>query len=292
MTDRRPSSLAPSLLVALLVACGADGPASAGSGAARFTTWGEDYIEQGIAADPAGGAGFVDGWSLRYDKFLVSFGEISVRDERGAVAGSQQGAVLVDNVRQGKKTLVELSGLDARAYTKVSYAVVPVTSATTPLAATDADRDEMAKRGLSMWVVGAATKGVVTKRFSWGFTTNTALTECKAEEDGREVSGLVVRAGQTEVVELTTHGDHFFYDRLQSSPDPAIATHLRFDAIAAADADGDGDVTLEELRAVPLSVPTYNPSPFSVTTLGDFVTALSRTVGHYRGEGECLVVAR
>ncbi|MCC6644604.1 MAG: hypothetical protein IT374_03405 [Polyangiaceae bacterium] len=291
MSPNAASRSLMSVLIPLVAACGGDDP-SGGVGDAEFTTWGEAYIEQGIGPDSTGEAGFVDGWTVKFEKFLVNFGEITVRDASGAVAGAQAGTALVDNVRPGRKSLFRITGLEAKAYPQVSYALVPVTPTTRPVAATDADRDEMAARGWSIWVTGAATKGGETKRFSWGFATNTALTECKAVEDGREQLGIVVRPGQTDTSELTTHGDHFFYDRLQASPDPAVATRLRFDAIAAADADGDGDVTLEELRAATLSVPTYNPSPFAVTHLGDFITSLSRSVGHYRGEGECVVGAR
>ena len=90
-------------------------------------------------------------------------------------------------------------------------------------------------------------------------------------------------------VQITIHGDHPFYDRLQESPNPAVATSLRFDAIAEADADVDGEVTLEELDAAILDVTRYDPSPFEVTTLGEFVGELVRTIGHYRGEGECSI---
>jgi hypothetical protein len=88
-------------------------------------------------------------------------------------------------------------------------------------------------------------------------------------------------------VQLTTHGDHLYYDRLQASPDPAVNTSLRFDAIAAADKDDDGEVTLEELAATPLDVRSYDPSGFEAATQGAFVTSLARTIGHFRGEGEC-----
>ena len=67
------------------------------------------------------------------------------------------------------------------------------------------------------------------------------------------------------------------------------------DAIAAADKAGilgaDGQVTLEELALVDLT--ELPPEQYgtggasNVRTLRDFVTALVRTVGHYRGEGEC-----
>ena len=89
---------------------------------------------------------------------------------------------------------------------------------------------------------------------------------------------------------MTIHGDHPYYDRLRASPDPAIATVLRFDEKAAADTNDDGEVTLEELNAAPIDVLKYDPSGFDVTTLGGFMTALARTIGHFRGEGECVVV--
>jgi hypothetical protein len=68
-----------------------------------------------------------------------------------------------------------------------------------------------------------------------------------------------------------------------------VATSLRFDEKAAADTDGDGEITLAELDAQTLDVTRYNPSPFTVSTLGAFVTSLARTVGHFRGEGECAI---
>lgn len=79
------------------------------------------------------------------------------------------------------------------------------------------------------------------------------------------------------------------HDRLQASPNPAVATSLRFDALAAADANADGEVTLDELTAAPLDVRLYDPSGLGAVNFGAFVTALARTVGHFRGEGECTV---
>lgn len=94
--------------------------------------------------------------------------------------------------------------------------------------------------------------------------------------------------GGTDAVELTIHGDHFFYDDLQ-----AATAKLRAEAIVNADANLDGLVELSELDAVALtSLPAnqYGTGGASdVNNLGDFVRFLSRTVGHYRGEGECFV---
>jgi TonB family protein len=95
-------------------------------------------------------------------------------------------------------------------------------------------------------------------------------------------------AADAGFVELTVHGDHLFYDDLQS--EEAV---LRFQALADADANQDGDITLAELDAVPLyTVPLSNGSYGTgalgnVNTLGDYERTLSRTIGHYRGEGSC-----
>ena len=48
-------------LLPCLCACGADD----GTGTASFSTWGEEYIEREIPADPSGEDGFVDGWRDR-----------------------------------------------------------------------------------------------------------------------------------------------------------------------------------------------------------------------------------
>jgi hypothetical protein len=49
-------------------------------------------------------------------------------------------------------------------------------------------------------------------------------------------------------------------------------------------------VTLDELRAIKLSditVGTYGTGSADINDLGAFVEALSQTLGHFRGEGEC-----
>jgi hypothetical protein len=143
--------------------------------------------------------------------------------------------------------------------------------------------------GYSLYVTGAASKEGTEKRFAWGFALGTSYDECHSEQQGRDEAGVVVTNNVELNVELTTHGDHLFYDRLQSSPDPSVVTSLRFDALAAADANADDEVTLEELNATPLDVRLYDPSGLGAATHGAFVSSLARTVGHFRGEGECTI---
>ncbi|RYE89318.1 MAG: hypothetical protein EOO75_12035, partial [Myxococcales bacterium] len=141
-----------------------------GQGTSTFTTWGEEYIEEGI---PAGGdGGFVDGWSVKYSKFLFVFGGITVAESSGAVGASLgTETLLVDNVVAGKKTLTSFADLPARAYTQVGYQSLPATAATRIIAGTQADLDLMVANGYRIYVEGTATgPGSVTKSFRWGFT--------------------------------------------------------------------------------------------------------------------------
>jgi hypothetical protein len=279
---------------ALAVLTIAAGCSSEGSGTARFTTWGEEYIEMEIPPDPEGEDGFVDGWTLHFDKFLIAIHGITVASSNGEVAAAMGGSRLVDNARPGKKELVSFADVPAKAWDAVGYQVKPALADSILVGATEADRAMMVGKGHSLYVEGFATRPgaaagqVVKKTFHWGFSTATQYSHCQqAEEGGHAVKGIVVTSGGIDTSELTTHGDHFFYDRLQASDDQAKKTRLRFDALAAADTNGDGEITLEELHAAPIDVTTYDPTPFEAPNLGAFMTALTRTVGHFRGEGEC-----
>jgi hypothetical protein len=281
------------LLGALSAGCSDGDPTgSGGEGSLSFTTWGEEYVEDEIPEDPGDGSGFIDGWTVVYSKFLVNFGNLVVSNQAGETAATLAGSKLFDNKVPGVKTVIEFQAIPAKAWDLVSYEIAPVTDTTElDASATEDDKALMLDGGYSLFVSGTATKGDVEKQFSWGFRTATLYDDCESEQGGRNEAGVVVTNNSTTVAELTTHGDHLFYDRLQASPDPAVRTSLRFDALADADEDEDDEVTLEELDATLLDVRRYDSSGFGASNFGEFVTSLARTVGHFRGEGECHVSA-
>lgn len=296
MNAKRSIALAPLLPgLLLLAACSSDPTSSGGTGTEKFTTWGEEYIEDEIPPDPEGQSGFLNDWTLHYDKFLVNFHGITVADADDHVGAKSKDSYFVDNTKPGRKELVTFKGMEAKAWEQVSYEIKPALADAVVVSGDEKDLEMMVSEGYSIYVEGSATKGSTTKTFHWGFATGTAYKDCHHEEEGKDTLGIVVTNGSTDTSELTTHGDHFFYDRLQASPDAAIPTSLRFDEKAAADdkpnGDGDGEITLDELSKLPIDVKKYNPSPFTAPTMGAFVTALARTVGHFRGEGECTIRA-
>lgn len=283
------------VLTILAAAC-SDSDAD-GKGDVTFTAWGEDFIEKEIPAkDPATGEVIVeDGWTIRFSKFLIVISDVSVGEADKEPAAKMTTPKLYDMHAPGRKPVVTFTGLPGKAYTHVSYAVGPATpSAELAGGATDADKQLMVQGGYSVYVEGTLAKDATTKSFTWGFGTNTLYDRCEGEVSGKMTEGVVVTNGGNDSVELTIHGDHLFYDDLQS-PD----AKLRVDALANADADADGKITLEELAAVQLADPQKIPpgtygtgSASNVNDLRAFVEALSRTLGHFRGEGECLARAR
>jgi len=232
--------LVPALL---LTACG--------SGDWVVTTWGEDYIEEGIPA-----ADFEDGCSAVFDRFEVVIAEAALLDGNGDVAGDVAGRT-VELTTEGPQ------GLGAVAVSATHY---------------DTARFVVASEdGPSVQAAGTVTCGDTAVGFDWSFDTDTTYL-CEPDD-------LTVPAGGEATTELTLHGDHLFYDGLEAE-DAAV----RGQAIVDADTDADGEVTLAELEAVDVAGLGYTVGQYSeVTNLAEFVTFLTRTLGHVDGEGHCQV---
>jgi hypothetical protein len=266
------------------VACGDE---DNGRGKVTITTWGEEYIEDGLPSDA-----FLDQWSVKYSKFLVVYHSVTIADENNNVVAKLDHPLVFDMTKKAignPKTLATFD-LEAKSWPNLSYQVGPISADAKPGdLATDADVALLQTDQASVHVEGTATSPANTqKTFSWSFAPATLFQGCHGEQDGKEVEGVLVTNGGTQEVELTVHGDHMFYDDLQSEEGGP-----RFQAYADADANADGTVTLEELDQVPLyTIPvekgTYGTGALgNVNTLGQYVRTLARTIGHYRGEGSC-----
>jgi hypothetical protein len=265
----RPAALSLSVVVATLSGCA--------SGDLDITIYGEDFIEAGIPAEV-----FADGGAVTFDRFLVNVSQLAVKGGDGVEGGAFAGPVVFDVTQAGPTAVTSLSGLEARRYEDISAVVAPAAAATAGNASAD-DVALMNDNGHSVFVSGTASFDGEDFTFAWGFDTDTAYVDCALED---ESSGVVVPAGAAGEWQLTIHGDHLFYDDL--ADEGAV---LRLAAVAAADADENGDVTLAELAAVDLT--TLPPDQYGtggagdVNTLADFMGALTRTLVHHTGEGHC-----
>ncbi len=285
----RTKCLARKLAIAgvgiFLVACGEP---DNGRGTVTITTWGESFIEDGLPSSvfPE------DHWSVKYTKFLIVYNSVTIADDGGNVVARLDRPLVFDMTKKAvgnPKTLATFE-LEAKAWPNLSYQVGPITNDAAPGdLATENDVTLLKADQSSVHVEGIATASDATqKTFSWSFAPATLFQGCHGEQAGKDVEGVIVTNGGNQNVELTVHGDHLFYDDLQS--EQAIP---RFQPLADADANNDGEITLAELDAVPLyTIPasegTYGTGALgNVNTLGDYERTLSRTIGHYRGEGSC-----
>lgn len=258
-----------------------------GRGTVNITTWGEEYIEDGLPSEA-----FLDAWSVKYSKFLVVYNHVTIANDSGVVVAKLEHPLVFDMTKKAKGESKKLAtfDLEAKPWPNLSYQVGPITDDAKPgELATEADVRLLQTDQASVHVEGTATSPTgAQKTFNWSFSPATLFQGCHGEQDGKEVEGVLVTHGGTQEVELTVHGDHMFYDDLQSEEGGP-----RFQAYADADADGDGAVTLAELDLVPLyAIPfekgTYGTGALgNVNTLGQYVRTLARTIGHYRGEGSC-----
>lgn len=250
-----------------------------GEGTATWTIWGEEFIEQEIPAKDSKGDVIVeDGWTIRFTKFLVVIGSVQMLSTAGDKGPSEAKQKLFDLHKTGPHTILEFKA-PAGTWDAPGYSILPATVATENGNAEATDFERMKKEGHSIYIEGEAEKAGQKKAFVWGFKLHLAFSKCK--------TNAVLSAGGKTTMQITIHADHLFYDDLEN-PEAKI----RFDAIAAADKDNDGKVTLQELSAVSgaafAGLKDYNVGRFSaVTDLGAFVSHLAGTIGHFDGEGEC-----
>lgn len=250
------------------------------AGTITSTVYGEEFIEEGIPADV-----FADGWSIAFDKFLVSIGNTAAKAGEGGAEVGEPGFFVVDLAQASGGEGYELATFDAPAgtYDHYGYRLAPNQAATAVNVAA-ADADAMKAAGYSIWLTGTATHGGVTKTFDWGFAMKLTHGHCELSEkiDGNAVT-----------MQSTIHADHFFYDDA-ISPEPNVAFQLIADADGMGAAPADGAVSLEELAAVDIRGEaryqvgsSRDPEGNAITNLRQYIELQATTLGHLNGEGHC-----
>lgn len=271
-----------------------------GSGIARVRASGEGAAKSGYPYDRQGvQIAFVDGWTLEFEKVLVSLSELELAAGEDRVASDRSWVV---DLHLGDPELEELADLAPQRWDSFGFVIAPPTSASEPgdgVVAGDVER--MVEEGLGYLVAGSAThpdRGTVS--FEWGLPIAVRHRNCTNGLDG--TSGIVVRENSATEAEITVHMDHMFWDTLGTEK-----AQLRFDPIWGADADEDGQVTTEELAAQRISALTdpmgepltdengeplvYDPGslPLPDKNLYEFVLLSMASMAHLNGLGLCSV---
>lgn len=257
-------------LASALAVTGCESDDDGGTGTLKVELWGEEFIEEGIGADE-----FADGWSVTFDRFLVNLGNVRVAREGRDPAIDEPAFRVFDLAATTGPLVIAQAVVPAGDYGHAAYTIAPVTAASTAGNAAQADIAHMAAAGWSIWVEGTATKDARTVAFSWGFATSTTYDPCHSE-------GVVTDGAET-AVQITIHGDHLFYDSAVSEE-----PELRFQDLANADADDDGQLTQAEMAAHGiLALEHYGVGSLDIDNLWEYVSHMTTTLGHIDGEGHC-----
>jgi hypothetical protein len=269
----RTMKMGAPLALAAMLGCGGGYE----DGTLSVTIYGEEYAEVGIPADET------DGWAITFDRFLVVVGEIelAVGHDHGDHGRFEDATYRVFDLAEpsgGAGHPVLSAAVAGGHYDHAGYRIGPSADATTGNASAG-DTAWMVAEMLAVHVAGSATDGAVTKTFAWDFSRGVYYAHC-------HVDALV--DGGEGAAELTIHADHLFFDDLVDE-DPAVA----FGLIAEADADGNGEVTQEELAAFDLSTQArYQVGSLPIENLWDFIAYQVTLIGHVDGEGHCDSILR
>ena len=139
----------------------------------------------------------------------------------------------------------------------------------------------------SVWIQGRALREGAEKQFEWEFRRRYNFKECPTGPDGQAGSELPIAGGDALEHTVVVHGAELF--RVGTADDAP----LEFEPFALADADGDGDITLEELAET--SAPSVLPAAEGAADLHGMTLAdhlydnlVPQMVG-LAGAGECNV---
>lgn len=281
-----------SFLILASFACGTD----EGVGTVRVSLSGEEASREGF---PVGEIAFADGWSIEFERVVVSLVDFRIESASGDAAATEADPVVAD-LHLGEPLAWTFEGVPARRWDRISYRFGPPTEASRRVGSVDeATVAAMIAGEHALHVEGVATRDEERVPFVFALDLPVDATACEAA-DGTE--GLVVREATFDDAQITVHLDHLFFDTFATED-----ASMRFDPMAAvAGVDGlvlddlarQSTTDVRNAEGEPLLVDgsplVYDPGDLVLDspTLRDFVRAAATTVGHFQGEGHCDYVRR
>jgi hypothetical protein len=197
----------------------------------------------------------VDGFEISFDRLLVNLGGIEV-------GGNNQVAGCSEYSDPGYTRLFDFTEVETPQKLGLAYGLghcpfgyvvrSPNVNSIVGTGANDQDHDFMrtpgsdrlAKdAGVSVFVAGRAARGDEIKHFSWAFRKRVGYRACFVEDGDEKISGLELTSGGSTGVNIEIQGEALFRPGLE----PAL---LHFEPYARADADADGEITLDELSTI------------------------------------------
>jgi hypothetical protein len=228
---------------------------------------------------------FADGWAVTFEQFIVVVHHPALIEQTNDdPAWVRRLGVTVWDVAadpEPGETSFEIyaAGLRATTYDGFDFQIAPPSASGYAAEAGNVESDvvdAMVENDVAIRVVGTATMGGQTLAFDWSFDTDT-LYRCAIDlELGAEEEG-------NSVIEIA--GGRLFGNQLGDE-----TPTFEFGPIAAADANADGTITLEELDAAALEGTGYDAAGQDVQDLGAFVRALSRSIGSVIDASSCEIV--
>jgi hypothetical protein len=316
---QKATGIALMSLGVIATGCGSD--EEAGSGTLTVLLEPEDTITEGL--QPGDDVENIrDGWTVEYDKFIVTIGDIDVHfstDEELEVEAEDVFVVDLTEIPAAGTPLWTLDELRAGRW-EFNFATPGAGDGSTRHeSVTVADYNEMVANDWTYLVDGVLTKAdgqscppaalatpgskmpngktsggnncydARTIRFTFGVPAETTFGPCEIDE----VPGFAIAAGGQETVATTIHGDHLFFNGFPEGDEGGITRLAQW--LADCDLDLDGAVTREELEAIaPAQLPElderYQLGGSPVTPLSnmyEYAIGQLKTQGHFQGEGEC-----
>lgn len=217
------------------------------AGSVDVRVWGEGYLEEGVPAKDV-----EDAWKVDFSAFVVTLRDVAVAGQNVALESPKIDAT--------KKSKSEKAGERGQKVGAVEVEEGQHANAEFTVASTI--------------VEGEASKGDKKVKFKWVFNTPVRYSNCEAKTK--------VKAGTTASFEITMHADHYLYDSLTADKEPK----LLFGPIAAADVNGDGEITQQELEKAPIA-DEFDTGSQKISNMWAWLSAHNLTIAHTDGEHHC-----
>jgi hypothetical protein len=276
-------------LCVVFVACGGDAP----PGKVRVSLQPEDTITHGLSAGSQ--EENTKDYDVSYSKFIVAVGNVRLAQSRSDHRLQTDTLTVVD-LSKIDADGVELASFDdvpSGTWDQFGYEVGDAEQGVESIEVDDADLQTMIDNGWTYWIEGRVDRAQA-EGGPVDFVIQTAVPTLfdKCGIDGK--LGLTVLAHGTATGVITIHGDHIWFNSFPSGSEGVVERRAAW--IFAADENGDGKVTTQELASLDatkvftteLGYRLDGPEGIPIDTALDFVRAQLVTNGHFKGEGECI----